>query len=278
MSIKEVLEKKKKLKTIVYIDYDNVLERFSALGVTINQLDFFEKLKAKFDEEGLFICDIIAYANFEKAELFNVAHQTQLRHKGVLTKHCSSDGKNSGDLEMTVDVLVDLFKNNTIEAFVIVSNDRDFIPLIKAIKKENKLAILSSSKKGLNKIISTYADFTFYFEDMFEMPEKSKVTDTSIGRANAIEFDDITEELKVKAQEIVNNLYKSHFWKKYESDNTQTVRLQGYAVQAAKIMKVLKDDAIKYFEVAHKLGIIELFIDETNEQVCIRKLIKAEEE
>jgi len=271
MSIKKVLENKKKLKTIVYIDYDNVLERFSALDVTINQLDFFEKLKVKFDEEGLFVCDIVAYANFEKAELFNVAHQTQLRHKGVLTKHCSSDGKNSGDLEMTVDVLVDLFKNDSLEAFVIVSNDRDFIPLIKAIKKENKLAVLSSSKKGLNQIISTYADFTFYFEDIFNLPEKSLTTGTSIQRANEIEIDDLSDDMKIKAQEIVKNLHKSHFWKKFELDNTQTVRLQGYAVQAAKIMKVLKDDAIKYFEVAHKLGLIELFIDEKNEQVCIRQ-------
>ncbi|MEI4770917.1 NYN domain-containing protein [Psychrobacillus sp. FJAT-51614] len=270
MTILDVIEAKKKLKTIVYVDYDNVLERFSALGVTINQVTFFETIKAKLTEEGLYVCDIVAYANFEKSELFNVSHQTQLRHKGILTKHCSSDGKNSGDLEMTVDVLVDLYKEPTVDAFVIVSNDRDFIPLLRAVKKEDKMAILSCSEKGINKTIANYADFVLYFETIFTFPEKSLIEGTSIEKAGKINVDAISDEDRSKAQTVVEMLYKSNFWRTYEKDNSSPVKLQGYAILVAKHINELKDDVIRYFEIAHSIGMIELFIDPATEQVCIK--------
>ena len=271
MSIDDVLENKKKLKTIVYIDYDNVLERFSKLGVTVEGLSFFEKLKEHLESKGLYVCDIVAYANFEKSDLHSVNHQSQLIRKGVLPKHCSSDGKNSGDLEMTVDVLVDLFKNKTIDAFVIVSNDRDFIPLIKTIKKEDKLAILSCSEKGLNQIISTYADITFFFEEMFELPEKSPTRGTAIDKANSMDVAEISDELKKKAQEAADVLFNSSVWEKHEKNPSEPIKLIGISLFIAKGMKVQKDDAIKYLEVAHRLGFAELYMDERIEQECIRK-------
>ncbi|WP_369902394.1 NYN domain-containing protein [Bacillus manliponensis] len=276
-NLEEVIEKKSKLKAIVYIDYDNVLERFSSLNVTVEQLNFFETLKEEFEKRGVYISDIIAYANFEKSELFSVSHQTQLQRKGIQTRHCSNDGKNAGDLEMAVDTIVELYKNPTIQAFIIVSNDRDLIPLLKAIKKEDKLAIYSCSKKGLNGMVSNYADFTLYFEDIFELPERNGTEGTAIERANNIDVERLNDTDKENAKKVAELLYKSRLWTSYQGDHNQVIKLQGYALQVAKILSVLKNDAIKYYEIAHKLEFVELYVDAETEQVCIRDGAKKDE-
>lgn len=88
---------------------------------------------------------------------------------GLQTRHASNDGKNSGDLELTVDALRVLYKNSNINFFVIISSDRDIIPLLKAIKYENKTSYVLSTQNGFNKTVAEYADFHEYIEEIFNL-------------------------------------------------------------------------------------------------------------
>ncbi len=105
------------------------------------------------------------YGNFEK-KLFQGKHQTALQKLGLQTRHSANNGKNCSDLMLAVDTLTILYKNPNIHVFIIVSSDRDLIPLLKAIKYENKIAYVISTKYGFDPVVSNYADHHEYIEDI----------------------------------------------------------------------------------------------------------------
>lgn len=56
-----------------------------------------------------------------------------------------------------------------IQAIVIVSSDSDMVPLLQAIKYENKIACLFSTRTGFNRVAIRYVDYHEYIEDIFNL-------------------------------------------------------------------------------------------------------------
>lgn len=77
-----------------------------------------------------------AYADFEKIR----GLQTDIQKKRVTPKHVfssnnnSENRKNAGDIELSLDALETALKNPEIDKYVIVSADRDMIPLINRLR------------------------------------------------------------------------------------------------------------------------------------------------
>jgi uncharacterized LabA/DUF88 family protein len=134
------------LSTTVYVDYENIYTILKKAGKDPLELDFFRIIQERLKTEGLTIIDFIVYGNFEHTPLNKL--QTSLRKMGFQTRHSSNNGKNCSDMELTVDVLKDLYKNKNIEIFVIISSDRDIIPLLKSISAENRLSYVLSTKNS----------------------------------------------------------------------------------------------------------------------------------
>ena len=151
--------KNKQLNAITYIDYENIYELLKKSGHDPLEMNFFKVIQEKLKTTGLNIIDIIVFANFEKNGSVNKDSKRYLRSMGLQTRHASNNGKNCGDLELTVDALRDLYKNPSIDVFVVISSDRDIIPLLKAIKYENKVSYVISTRNGFNQIVAKYADF-----------------------------------------------------------------------------------------------------------------------
>lgn len=58
--------------------------------------------------------------------------------------------KNITDTAMAVDIISDLYENNSINTFVIVTSDKDFIPVFKKIIEKGKSAILIVVRESVN--------------------------------------------------------------------------------------------------------------------------------
>ncbi|AFM40483.1 hypothetical protein Desaci_1467 [Desulfosporosinus acidiphilus SJ4] len=272
-SIKE--RKNTFLSTSVFIDYENIFKRLQSYGKTPTQIDFFNVINKRLEEQyALNIVDNIAYCNFERTEMFDSNHQTELQSIGLQTRHTSNNGKNSADLEMTVDALKTLYKNPKIEVFILISCDRDLIPLIKAIKEENKISFVLSTKNGFDKIVTKYADFHEYIEDIFNLSKEIQVLvgqeltgDKILDSANAINIEELQQEVIDNAKNVSGLLYKSDKWRKHDIN---PVGLIGYSQLLTNKLSKLRDDVVEYFKCAHALKYVEIYIGE-DKQLYLRE-------
>lgn len=264
-----MITKNNQLNAAIYVDYENIAALLKKrYGKSPSSINFFPVILENLEKNhGLNIIDTIVYSNFEKKS-FDGLEQTMLRSLGLQTRHSSINGKNSGDLELTVDALRTLYKNPVIDVFVIISSDRDIIPLLKAIKYENKTTYLISTKIGFNEIVSKYADNHVYIEDLFSL-------DININKKFEVNFNgekDLTKiaEVDIKnAQEVCRLFYNSKVWKKYERQ-CELISLEGYIQIITKKLKRHPEHIKNDFKTAHCLQYITLFEDPWK-GVCIKE-------
>ena len=74
--------------------------------------------------------------------MYDSYHQSKLQEYGVETVHTSNRGKNYADMQLAIDVLNQMYLNENIDEFIIISNDKDMSPLINTIKANKRKAVL----------------------------------------------------------------------------------------------------------------------------------------
>jgi Protein of unknown function DUF88. len=128
----------------IYIDYENVYKTLLYQYKNLLRLGFFEKLNKWCKSKNLRIVKIIAYCNFDNRDLMESRHQTKLQEYGISTIHTSNRGKNYADLQIAIDALNDMYMNDNIDEFIIMSNDKDMSPLLNTIKlNKRKVTLLT---------------------------------------------------------------------------------------------------------------------------------------
>lgn len=267
--VSQLIEQKTELlNAAVYVDYENIFELLKKYGVNPLDIDFFPVVLDLFRNTYNFnINNCNLYCNFEKKP-FQGNHQAILQNYGLHTRHSASNGKNCSDLMLTVDALTSLYKNPNIDVFVIISSDRDMIPLLQAIKYENKLTYVLSTKYGFNPIVSRYADYHEYIEDIFNLtPEMLNEEKQDIDFL--IEQDHLNNYDIENAKEISKLLYNSNVWKAYEKEGSP-ITLKGYMNIVSKKIRRNSTQVIKYFELAHHFKYITIYKDQ-NKGLCLRK-------
>jgi uncharacterized LabA/DUF88 family protein len=244
---------------MAYIDFENISELLKKSGHDPLEMNFFKVIQEKLKEAGLNIIDIIVFGNFEKNTL-NGKQQTILRALGFQTRHASNNGKNSSDLELTVNALRDLFRNPNIEVFVIASSDRDIIPLLKEIRYENKHSFIITTRNGFNPTVIKYADSHEYIEDIFELTPQDPAIENQDALSELTGIDPATVGLaKVRrAREVARYFYKSHIWTQ-ASILGKPVHLKGYLDVVARVIKRSPDDILNDFKLAHCLKYLTIY-------------------
>ena len=249
-----------KLNTYVYVDYENITNQLKKYGVIPTQINFFEKIREHLENFGFNIIDFLVYANFDDGEFTKGKCQTELQALGLQTRHTSNKGKNAGDLELTVDSLNVLYKNEFADVFVIISCDRDFIPLIKAIKSENKISYVISTKIGFNNIVATYADAHEYIENIFD--EYIHIESNN----ESIEYDE--ESLKDDLSNIIricDFFYKSDLYK----NNVDQIRYNSFSANVSKALGIKTAEVKHLLKEADKLKYISLY-EGDRKILCLR--------
>ncbi|HEX3048725.1 MAG TPA: NYN domain-containing protein [Bacillota bacterium] len=250
------------MNAVVYVDYENILELLKQYGKDPLEIDFFKVIQGKLRESNLKIIDFIVYSNFEKKSL-NTRQQTYLRTIGLQTRHASNNGKNSGDLELTVDALRVLYKNPNINTFVIISSDRDIIPLLKAIKYENRFSYVISTKNGFNQIVVEYADYHQYIEEIFNLSPGLRVVQPTPELDITYDLTSVTENDLIRAKEVSRYLYTSHIWKR-ATQLEEPVSLTGYINVISKIVSRFPGEILNDFKLAHHLKYVIIYPDQNN--------------
>jgi hypothetical protein len=128
----------------VFVDFENLFHslknREELTGQRIRDLclGILEHLKARLQAEKSPMVLGRSYAAFDTYPGMEVAHDLALMGfdpQYVLTGH---GGKNSADVQLACDVCRVLYRRPDIDAVVIVSGDRDFIPIARQVLEENR--------------------------------------------------------------------------------------------------------------------------------------------
>ena len=128
----------------VFVDFENLFlslkgrEELSGLRIRELSLGILEQLKQRLHSDKAPMVLGRSYAAFDTYPGMEVAHDLALMGfdpQYVLVGHA---GKNSADVQLACDVCRVLYRRPDIDAIVIVSGDRDFIPIARQVLEENR--------------------------------------------------------------------------------------------------------------------------------------------
>ncbi|HDX9630587.1 TPA: NYN domain-containing protein [Bacillus cereus] len=225
---------KEKLNTIVYIDYENVHYNLINGYKNIFECNFFNKLKKFLEDKGYSILDMIAYCNFDIKDMHDSFHQTKLHQFGIDTRHTTNNGKNYADIQITADVLEQVYSNKNLDCIIIISNDKDMTPLIKTARKVKDNVSLVLFKSNYDEVLLACPNQHFFIDDILEI---------KIDEVNGLK------------EEIKNNL--SNYIQKDFIDQGKVppcISLERYVESTVKWHKIFEYEVIRLLSLLEKEG------------------------
>ena len=157
------------LRLALFCDFENV-----ALGVR-------DAKYAKFDiqlilERLLLKGTIVvkkAYCDWERYKEFKaVMHDAAFEL--IEIPHTRQSGKNSADILMVVDALDLCYTKEHIDAFVMISGDSDFSPLVSKLRENDKLVIGVGVKNSTSDLLMNNCDEFIYYDDLVREQQSSR--------------------------------------------------------------------------------------------------------
>src|SRR6201988_3895636 len=104
-------------------------------------------------------CDFDRYKDFKRG-LHEAAFEL------IEIPHVRQSGKNSADIRMVVDALDLCYTKSHVDAFVIISGDSDFSPLVAKLRENNKLVIGCGVKNSTSDLLISGCDEFIYYDDL----------------------------------------------------------------------------------------------------------------
>ena len=100
--------------------------------------------------------------------------------------HVRQSGKNSADIRMVVDALDLCYTKTHIDAFVIISGDSDFSPLISKLKENGKSVIGIGVRGSASSLLIGNCDEFIFYEDLVQVkPARVKAPQKAVARKAA---------------------------------------------------------------------------------------------
>ncbi len=145
----------------LFCDFENV-----ALGVRDANYDKFDirRVLERLLLKGSIVvkkayCDWDRYKEF-KATMHEAAFEL------IEIPHVRQSGKNSADIRMVVDALDLCYTKSHVDAFVIISGDSDFSPLVSKLRENNKYVIGIGVKSSTSDLLSANCDEFIFYDDL----------------------------------------------------------------------------------------------------------------
>jgi uncharacterized protein (TIGR00288 family) len=115
-----------------------------------------------------------AYCDWERYKEFKPA----MHYAGfelIEIPHVKQSGKNSADIRMVVDALDLCYTKTHVDAFVIISGDSDFSPLVSKLRENNKDVIGVGVKNSTSDLLIANCDEFIYYDDLVrEQPRRAR--------------------------------------------------------------------------------------------------------
>jgi len=114
-----------------------------------------------------------AYCDWERYKDFKGAMH-EAAFELIEIPHVRQSGKNSADIRMVVDALDLCYTKAHVDAFVIISGDSDFSPLVSKLRENNKTVIGVGVKMSTSDLLMANCDEFIYYDDLVRESERKK--------------------------------------------------------------------------------------------------------
>jgi uncharacterized protein (TIGR00288 family) len=111
-----------------------------------------------------------AYCDWERYKEFKSAMH-EAAFELIEIPHVRQSGKNSADIRMVVDALDLCYTKSHVDAFVIISGDSDFSPLVSKLRENNKYVIGIGVKDSTSDLLSANCDEFIFYDDLVHAQE-----------------------------------------------------------------------------------------------------------
>src|SRR5690606_6493632 len=181
-------------RVAMFIDFENLVygvENNDAVRNEEPDLDVDIQRLVRFvrDEGRLVLAQ--AYADWSRASVRQ--HQRELYVQGIETVHVfgrrhGNEVKNAVDVALAVDGVRSLYERE-FDTFVLISGDRDFLPLLRVVREHARRIIGVSVRESASKDLPNLCDRFVYYRDLWRTygPEDQRDRGTS-----EVEFRDLT--------------------------------------------------------------------------------------
>ena len=121
-----------------------------------------------------------AYCDWERYKEFKgTMHEASFEL--IEIPHVRQSGKNSADIRMVVDALDLCYTKSHVDAFVIISGDSDFSPLVSKLRENNKYVIGIGVKDSTSDLLAANCDeFIFYDDLVREQKQRGKAVERKV--------------------------------------------------------------------------------------------------
>jgi uncharacterized protein (TIGR00288 family) len=168
----------------LFCDFENV-----ALGVRDANYEKFdiEKVLERLLLKGNIVVKK-AYCDWERYKAFKAPmHEASFELNEI--PHARQTGKNSADIRMVVDALDLCYTKSHVDAFVIISGDSDFSPLVSKLRENAKIVIGVGVKNSSSDLLINNCDEFIYYDDLVRQkrkaPAKKRATKAAAAAAPA---------------------------------------------------------------------------------------------
>lgn len=114
-----------------------------------------------------------AYCDWDRYKEFKGAMH-EAAFELIEIPHVRQSGKNSADIRMVVDALDLCYTKAHVDAFVIISGDSDFSPLVSKLRENNKYVIGIGVKSSTSDLLSANCDEFIFYDDLVREQEAKK--------------------------------------------------------------------------------------------------------
>jgi uncharacterized protein (TIGR00288 family) len=159
----------------------------------------------------------------------------------ILIYRSTRSGKNSSDIRLTIDAIELLFQS-TVDTFVIVSSDTDFIPLINKLRSAGKVVIGAGRKETKSHNLIRSCDRYFFldqadFDIPAQMPQASPI-DELILRGFRASADENGQVLGSKLHATIQRLDPSFNYRSYGHSTFTKLLMASSVVKIQRPRKV----------------------------------------
>jgi len=114
-----------------------------------------------------------AYCDWERYKDFkSTMHEAAFEL--IEIPHVRQSGKNSADIRMVVDALDLCYTKEHVDAFVIISGDSDFSPLVSKLRENNKYVIGIGVKDSTSDLLAANCDEFIFYDDLVRAQEAQR--------------------------------------------------------------------------------------------------------
>jgi len=154
----------------VFIDVENLVFEVSKTDISLRLRPIIDRIR----EEGQ-IVSMRAYGDWSQPSISRHLNEFRVNIIEMTQLSTSVYGKNTADIQLAVDALEMALQSTSPDTVVIISGDRDFVPLVQKIKRYGKSVLgIGANEGSTSELLASACDMFLFVDDILNVDSSNQ--------------------------------------------------------------------------------------------------------